>query len=126
MSADGPIFRATIYSFAHRLHRKGILHGEFEAHNILMQPGPLSAHPLQRSMTQPSFRLANFWNAACRRNMKTKIWEDLCYNELGDAKEVVYGAFGLKFRPTKESGYEVIVRKYWKHHQGVYRYVEIK
>lgn len=52
--------RTTCYAFAARMHHAGFLHNSFHKRNILIQPGPLSAPPLQRSLETPSFRLIDF------------------------------------------------------------------
>ncbi|KIY65467.1 hypothetical protein CYLTODRAFT_356774 [Cylindrobasidium torrendii FP15055 ss-10] len=117
--------RATVYSFAHRLHRRGIVHGAIEAPNVLVQPGPLSKPPSQRSIDTPSYRIVN-WGAALQSSSVTrKEWDRLTHDEVEDAKEAFYGKFVLRSKPLKKSGYEVIARKHWVHHKPVYRWVDV-
>ena len=48
------------------MHMLGFSHGHARASNMLVQPGPLSAPPEQRSMNTPSFRLISLgrWRGA--------------------------------------------------------------
>jgi hypothetical protein len=43
-----------------RLHYAGFIQGSFYVRNILVQPGPLTAPPEERSKKTPSFRLIDF------------------------------------------------------------------
>ena len=43
-----------------RLHYEGFTQGSFYVRNIMVQPGPLTAPPEQRSKKTPSFRVIDF------------------------------------------------------------------
>lgn len=43
-----------------RLHYAGFIQGSFYVRNILMQPGPLTVPPEERSKATPSFRIIDF------------------------------------------------------------------
>ncbi|KAF8912536.1 hypothetical protein CPB85DRAFT_1220028 [Mucidula mucida] len=117
--------RSIIFSFWHRLHRLNIAHGSISSYSIMAQPGPLDRHPLQRSMSSPSFRLINFGDAVHRKQLQSITdWREICFEELEKVKDLVYGKFYLKSVPRKLPGYEVRAREYWTEHEDVYRYVE--
>lgn len=46
-----------------RLHYAGFTQGSFYVRNILVQPGPLTAPPEERSSKTPSFRVIDFGRA---------------------------------------------------------------
>lgn len=48
------------FSLLQRLHHEDFLQNSFHRRNILVQPGPLTAPPIQRSHKQPSFRIIDF------------------------------------------------------------------
>ncbi|KAJ6484377.1 hypothetical protein C8R47DRAFT_980865, partial [Mycena vitilis] len=52
--------RHICFTFLHRLHSAGFLQKSFYARNILVQPGPLTRPPDQRSLETPFFRLVDF------------------------------------------------------------------
>ncbi|KAI0767601.1 hypothetical protein C8Q74DRAFT_1281204 [Fomes fomentarius] len=41
-------------------HESGFIHGSLSADKLLIQPGPLSAPPTERSLDEPSFRIVDF------------------------------------------------------------------
>jgi hypothetical protein len=49
-----------MYSLFARLHHARILQNSAALRNMVMQPGPLTFPPHQRSMGQPSFRIIDF------------------------------------------------------------------
>jgi len=57
LDADG---RAECYSLLLRLHFANYLHNSFHERNIVIQPGPLTRRPIERSMKTPSFRVIDF------------------------------------------------------------------
>ncbi|KAJ7151192.1 hypothetical protein C8R46DRAFT_1123518 [Mycena filopes] len=52
--------RAILFAFPHSLFREGFMQNSFYVRNILVQPGPLTDPPHQRSIRTPSFRLVDF------------------------------------------------------------------
>ena len=48
------------------LHEAGFLQGSVYPRNILVQPGPLTLPPSERSRESPSFRIIDFGRAQCR------------------------------------------------------------
>jgi hypothetical protein len=50
------------------LHEAGFLQGSVYPRNILVQPGPLTLRPSERSLESPSFRIIDFGRAECRRH----------------------------------------------------------
>ncbi|KAK0470021.1 uncharacterized protein EV420DRAFT_1222489, partial [Desarmillaria tabescens] len=52
--------RELIFSFVVRLQHAGFIQGSITQRNILVQPGPLSARPTERSLSTPSFRIIDF------------------------------------------------------------------
>jgi hypothetical protein len=52
--------RTECYSIFLRLHAQGFIHNSTYVRNIVMQPGPLTRHPSERSLMTPSFRLIDF------------------------------------------------------------------
>ena len=53
-------YRTECYSLYLRFHSEGYLHQSTYIRNIVMQPGPLTRHPQERSNSTPSFRLIDF------------------------------------------------------------------
>ena len=43
-----------------RLHINNYIHGSFYQRNVLVQPGPLTRPPEERSMKMPSYRVIDF------------------------------------------------------------------
>ncbi|EMD36867.1 hypothetical protein CERSUDRAFT_35514, partial [Gelatoporia subvermispora B] len=52
--------RSECYSLVLRLHRAGFIQNSFYTRNILMQRGPLTVPPSERSHRTPSFRIIDF------------------------------------------------------------------
>lgn len=53
-------FRDEVYSLFLHLHNADFVHNSPFVRNILVQPGPLTRPPSQRSIKTPSFRLIDF------------------------------------------------------------------
>ena len=70
-----------------RLHYEGILQGSFYVRNIMMQPGPLTAPPEQRSNKTPSFRIIDFGRGELWEGnkdgpeMEKRKWDDAISDE---------------------------------------------
>ncbi|OSD00997.1 hypothetical protein PYCCODRAFT_1459906 [Trametes coccinea BRFM310] len=75
--------RTECFSQVLRLHDLGIQQGSFYVRNILIQPGPLSAPPTQRTFDRPSFRIIDFGRARVLRDML----ERACAEEAREAEE---------------------------------------
>jgi len=54
------LFRRKCWCILQRLHLAGFAQGSFYERNILVQPGPLSLPPSQRSGNSPSYRIIDF------------------------------------------------------------------
>ena len=52
--------RTECFSLLLRLHHYKITQGSFYVRNIMVQPGPLTVPPEQRSFDCPSFRIIDF------------------------------------------------------------------
>ena len=52
--------RTECFSLILRLHHADILQGSFYVRNIMIQPGPLTAPPAERSFETPSFRIIDY------------------------------------------------------------------
>lgn len=52
--------REEVYSLFLHLHNSDFLHKSTHTRNILVQPGPLTRPPIERSSKTPSFRLIDF------------------------------------------------------------------
>ncbi|KAF7349317.1 hypothetical protein MSAN_01721200 [Mycena sanguinolenta] len=72
-----PRERMICFVFPHTLYNEGFIQNSFYARNILVQPGPLTHPPDQRSLKTPSFRVIDFG--------RCKSWDDL----LGDRIDAV-------------------------------------
>ncbi|KAF9785305.1 hypothetical protein BJ322DRAFT_989382, partial [Thelephora terrestris] len=55
-----PDQRTECHSLFLRFHSQGYLHQSTYIRNVVIQPGPLTRHPQERSMSTPSFRLIDF------------------------------------------------------------------
>ena len=58
-----------------RLHALKITQGSFYVRNVLIQPGPLSAPPSQRTLRIPSFRIIDFGRARVLAYLLTAVKE---------------------------------------------------
>lgn len=108
--------RLICFAFPHRLSHEGFIQNSFYTRNILVQPGPLTHPPNQRSMETPSFRVVDFgrcqwWcdllpqspsegdgdraaaqvEAAARRKRKKAIWKEWFRSEREMAKDTIFG-----------------------------------
>jgi hypothetical protein len=54
------LIRTACFTFPYRLARESFMQRSFYNRNILVQPGPLTHPPADRSLTTPSFRLVDF------------------------------------------------------------------
>ena len=52
--------RRRCFDLVLRLQAAGVTNGSMFARNMVVQPGPLSAPPKERSMDDPSFRIIDF------------------------------------------------------------------
>ncbi|MCJ1320806.1 hypothetical protein MMC15_006147 [Xylographa vitiligo] len=89
-----------IYSLFLRLHQARFVQNSPFMHNILIQPGPLTRPPIERSLTTPSFRTIDFGRALHRTkpvgvpNDRWKaVWEKRfaaeCATNLDEVKEEI-------------------------------------
>ena len=73
--------RSECYSLLFRLHYERFRQGSFYDRNVLVQPGPLTAPPEQRSKKTPSFRIIDFgrgerWDySKLNLEQKKRKWE---------------------------------------------------
>ncbi|KAF9649172.1 hypothetical protein BDM02DRAFT_3186476 [Thelephora ganbajun] len=65
-----PEQKTECYSLYLRFHSAGYLHQSTYTRNVVMQPGPLTRHPQERSWSTPSFRLIDFGRSI---NVKEKV-----------------------------------------------------
>ena len=63
-----------------RLHYSGFIQGSFYVRNIMVQPGPLTAPPEERSEHTPSFRVIDFGRG--------QRWVDFVPEKKSDHKHV--------------------------------------
>jgi len=54
------LYREEVYSLFLHLHNSDFLHNSPYVRNILIQPGPLTRPPNERSIVTPSFRIIDF------------------------------------------------------------------
>ncbi|KAI9787835.1 MAG: hypothetical protein M1816_007402 [Peltula sp. TS41687] len=110
--------RLEVLSLFFRLHNAGFVHNSPYVRNMLVQPGPLTRSPSQRSIRTPSFRLIDFgrvkrledyraeagfqddfWPISDRARacLQVKRFEGACkneYNRVDKALGVAYDIFG--------------------------------
>ncbi|KAI0658078.1 hypothetical protein C8Q70DRAFT_1135933 [Cubamyces menziesii] len=67
--------RTECFSLMLRLHALKITQGSFYVRNVLIQPGPLSAPPSQRTLRIPSFRIIDFGRARVLAYLLTAVKE---------------------------------------------------
>jgi hypothetical protein len=62
-----------------------------------MQPGPLTRHPQERSLSTPSFRLIDFGRSINveEKVAKLKLKEGLTEEEIGEERARVYRSWGM-------------------------------
>ncbi|KAK0204576.1 hypothetical protein DFS33DRAFT_1260110, partial [Desarmillaria ectypa] len=53
--------------------------------NILVQPGPLSVHPIERSLSTPSFRIIDFGRVGSKEILQDG-WESKCDQDLQEIR----------------------------------------
>lgn len=66
------IIREEVFSLFLHLHNSDVIHKSPYARNILIQPGPLTRPPIQRSINTPSFRLIDFGRTERLENYTAK------------------------------------------------------
>ena len=66
------IVREEVYSLFLHLHNSDFIHNSAYPRNILIQPGPLTRPPVQRSIKSPSFRLIDFGRTERLENYTAK------------------------------------------------------
>jgi hypothetical protein len=57
------LLRTQLHAMFVNLHKAGFLQGSVYPRNILVQPGPLTLPPSERSLESPSFRIIDFGRA---------------------------------------------------------------
>jgi hypothetical protein len=72
-----------------RLHLSGFLQKSAFKKNILVQPGPLTVPPPERSLDSPSFRIIDFGRALRRPPRNQKEWLDEREAEVKDVQKVL-------------------------------------
>ncbi|KAG9031208.1 hypothetical protein FRB95_003047 [Tulasnella sp. JGI-2019a] len=70
------------WSMLLRFHRHGFVQRSIYPRNLLVQPGPLTAAPEERSMKRPSFRLIDFGRGLVRSEEKET---EHCFTEFKEA-----------------------------------------
>ena len=88
-----------------RLHHLDIVQGSFYVRNIMIQPGPLSLPPEERSFERPSFRIIDFgrgddWDTYSRRRYsggrRGLEWQARLGDEIARARdELLIDDFGF-------------------------------
>ncbi|KAJ7196999.1 hypothetical protein GGX14DRAFT_472515 [Mycena pura] len=82
--------KAECFSLFLRLHLSGFLQKSAFKKNILVQPGPLTVHPSQRSLETPGFRIIDFGRAVRRPPVgNQKDWLDEKESEVRDVQKVL-------------------------------------
>ncbi|KAJ7031152.1 hypothetical protein C8F04DRAFT_1111733 [Mycena alexandri] len=81
--------KAECFSLFLRLHLSGFLQKSAFKKNILVQPGPLTVPPPQRSLQSPSFRVIDFGRAFARPSKNSKEWMDERETEVKDVQKVL-------------------------------------
>jgi len=61
----GVYFRESIATLLERLHEARFIQGSMYHRNVLIQPGPLSVPPANRSLSKPSYRIIDFGRGVC-------------------------------------------------------------
>ncbi|TFY73015.1 hypothetical protein EWM64_g10997, partial [Hericium alpestre] len=67
--------KTEIFSLLIRLHLDGVVQNSFFTRNILMQPGPLTRPPAERTLKRPSFRVIDFGRAQRWKDMAKEVQE---------------------------------------------------
>ncbi|PVF99978.1 hypothetical protein CPB86DRAFT_796137 [Serendipita vermifera] len=67
-----PHHKSIVMSMLLRIHRFGIIQNSMSTRNVLMQPGPLTVPPSERSKRKPSFRIIDFGRAVHTEPKKQK------------------------------------------------------
>ncbi|KAJ7627521.1 hypothetical protein DFH06DRAFT_1103134 [Mycena polygramma] len=112
--------RHICFTFLHRLYSEGFLQKSFYARNILVQPGPLTHPPDQRSLETPSFRLVDFGRARRVNDLTSdavsKIKEKCTYaartSEVEAAKKRVTEEWEASFRRELETAVDTIFGRF--------------
>ncbi|KAJ6465964.1 hypothetical protein C8R47DRAFT_46337 [Mycena vitilis] len=81
--------KAECFSLFLRLHVSGFLQKSPFKKNILVQPGPLTAPPQERSLQSPSFRVIDFGRALRRPPGNRKEWLDEKEIEVKEVQKVL-------------------------------------
>lgn len=95
--ADTPR-RTECHSLYLRFHSEGYLHQSTYTRNIVMQPGPLTRHPQERSLSTPSFRLIDFGRSINIEEQvsKMKLAEGLTPEQIKEERAKAYRAWGMR------------------------------
>lgn len=97
--------RTECHSLYLRFHAEGYLHQSPYIRNVVVQPGPLTRHPQERSLATPSFRLIDFGRSISVEEQVAKmpIKEGLTDEQIKEEKERAYRSWGMK-RAVEENG----------------------
>ncbi|KAI9060027.1 hypothetical protein FKP32DRAFT_1578835 [Trametes sanguinea] len=97
--------RTECFSLIQRLHHMDLTQGSFYVRNIMIQPGPLTAPPAERSYDTPSFRIIDFgrgddWDTYSRRRYsggrRGLEWQARLGDEIARARnELLIDDFGF-------------------------------
>jgi len=81
-----------------RFHTEGYLHQSTYIRNVVVQPGPLTRHPQERSLSTPSFRLIDFGRSINVEEQvsKMKLKDGLSAEEIREERAKAYRTWGLK------------------------------
>ncbi|THH09022.1 hypothetical protein EW146_g8805 [Bondarzewia mesenterica] len=77
--------KISCYSLLRRLHLNDYVHHSFYQRNLLVQPGPLTVPPAQRSLRNPSYRVIDFGRTERRDglgSLDSNRWVDDAFREL--------------------------------------------
>ncbi|KAJ7721338.1 hypothetical protein DFH07DRAFT_857864 [Mycena maculata] len=81
--------KAECFSLFLRLHLSGFLQKSAFKKNILVQPGPLTVPPANRSLQSPNFRIIDFGRAMQRPRGNQKEWLDEKETEVKEVQRVL-------------------------------------
>jgi hypothetical protein len=89
--------RETIAGLFDRLHKAGYTQGSVYPRNVLVQPGPLTQLPAERSFDNPSYRIIDFGRGKTFCWMHEEDWDAIASCELKRVYEM-FDRFGEYLR----------------------------
>jgi len=102
--------RCEIYSMFLRLHDADVVHNSPYVRNILVQPGPLTVLPAERSLRTPSFRLIDFGRSLKLSTMIKEVTGDHTEEERRDIarRDFCFKCQMENRRAAREIGYDEV------------------